>query len=84
VEFHADLQQHNPRTMTLPVFLNLYPQMSWTPKVENLPEPPNVEPNKGVSIKEAFFSTKKSHFNLDNFFPNPSPLVWVKVVRPRN
>jgi len=70
--------------MTLPVFLNLYPQMSWTPNVENLREPPNVEPNKGVSIKEAFFSTKKSRFNLDNFFPNSSLLVWVKVVRPRN
>jgi hypothetical protein len=84
VEFPADLQQPNPRTMTLPVFLNPYPQMFWTPKVENLREPPNVEPNKGVSIKEAFFSTKKSRFNLDNFFPNPSPLVWVKVVRPRN
>jgi hypothetical protein len=83
VGFRADLQQHNPRTMTLPVFLNPYPQMFWTPKVENLREPPNVERNKGVSIKEAFFSTKKSRFNLDNFFPNPSPPVWMKVVQTR-
>jgi hypothetical protein len=70
--------------MTPPVFSNRYLPTFWTPKVENLREPPNVEPNKGVSIKEAFFSTKKSRFNLDNFFPNPSPPVWVKVVRPRN
>jgi hypothetical protein len=70
--------------MTLPVFLNPYPQMFWTLKDGNLQEPPNVEPNKVACTKEAFFLPKRFQSSLETFFPNPSPLVWVKVVLPRN